>query len=123
MTTAAESPFSKGRCERTVGLIKNGLRKLKEDGVKWKKEIILYWIVMARNTLQMVGGYSPYQLVFGRNPEIPILTGDVSPSMKEELPNASLREILEYAHKAKEIYVQQEADRKGRERITSERIR
>ena len=72
----------------------------------------MYWIVMARNTLQMVEGYSPHQLVFGRNPEIPIMTGDVSPSMTEELPDTSLREILEYAHKAREIYVQQEADRK-----------
>ena len=68
-----------------------------------KREILLYWIVMARNTLQ---------LVFGRNPEIPIMTGDVNPSMTEELPNTSLREILEYAHKARVIYVQQEADRK-----------
>ena len=89
-----------------------GLIKLKGDRVEWKKEIILNWIVMARNTLQMVGGYSPHQLVFGRNPEIPILTGDVSPSMTEELPDVTLREILEYAHKAREIYVQQEADRK-----------
>ena len=32
--------------------------------------------------------------------------------MTEELPDTSLREILEYAHKAREIYVQQEADRK-----------
>ena len=95
MTTASESPFSNGRCEKTMRLIKDGLRKLKEEGVQWKKEIILYWIVMARNTLQMVGGYSPHQLVFGRNPEISILTGDVSLSMTEELPDASLREILE----------------------------
>ena len=32
--------------------------------------------------------------------------------MMEELPNVTLREILEYAHEVREIYVQQEADRK-----------
>ena len=95
MTIAAESTFSNGRREKTVGLIKDGLRKLQEEGVEWKREILLYWIVMARNTLQMVGGYSPHQLVFGRNSEIPIMKGDVSPIMTEELPDTSLREILE----------------------------
>ena len=49
--------------------------KVTEEGVEWKGEILLYWIVMVRNTLQIVGGYSPYQLVFGRNPEILIMTG------------------------------------------------
>ena len=48
VTTAAECPFSNGRFERTVGLIKDGLRKLKEGGVECKKGIILFWIVMAK---------------------------------------------------------------------------
>ena len=83
LATAVECPFSNGRHERTVGLIKDGLRKLKESGLEWKKEIILNWICMSRNTLQMVGGHSPHQLVFGKNPKILILTGDMSPSMTE----------------------------------------
>ena len=68
--------------------------------------------MLAQKKLQMVWGYSPHQLVFGRNPEIPILTGYMSPSMTEEILEETLREILEYAHKAREIYIQQEADRK-----------
>ena len=38
ITTASQSPFSNGRCERTVGLIKDGLRKMKEEGAGWRRE-------------------------------------------------------------------------------------
>ena len=67
---------------------------------------MLNWIVMARNMLQMVGGYSPQQLVFGRNPEITILPGDVSPSMTEESPDLTLRETLEYAYRREKFETQ-----------------
>ena len=72
---------------------------MKEEGAQWRREIML-----AQKKLQMVWGYSPHQLVFRRNPEMPILTGDMSPSMTEEILEETLREILEYAHKAREIY-------------------
>ena len=33
LTTAAESPWSNGKCERMVGLLKNCMRKMKEEGI------------------------------------------------------------------------------------------
>ena len=73
MTTAAESPWSNGLCEKTVGLIKDVLRKLREESIN--KNIALAWSVSARNTLMNNGGFSPCQLVFGKNPILPNVIG------------------------------------------------
>ena len=65
MTTPAESPWSNGLCERTVGLIKDQLRKLRDgEGVSWK--LALPWATLARNCLMNNGGFAPNQLVFGK---------------------------------------------------------
>src|SRR5215469_17901714 len=65
--TASFSPWSNGICEKTVGILKESLRKLKEDGGS-NKEIALDWTVNARNTLNMSSGFSSHQLVFGKKP-------------------------------------------------------
>ena len=41
------------------------MRKLKEEGVR-RKEYALAWAVSARNTLEMIGGYTSSQKVFGK---------------------------------------------------------
>ena len=65
--TASFSPWRNGICEKTVGILKESLRKLKEDGGS-NKEIALDWTINARNTLNMSSGFSPHQLVFGKKP-------------------------------------------------------
>ena len=42
------------------------MRKLKEGG-NIKKELYLAWAVSARNSLEIIGGYTPNQKVFGHN--------------------------------------------------------
>src|SRR5215469_1026125 len=57
--SASESPWSNDKCVRMVGLLKEGMRKLKEDGVKDKK-MCLAWMVSAQNGM-MNSGFSPNQ--------------------------------------------------------------
>ena len=45
--TAAESPWSNGKCEKMVGLIKDAIRKMEED-VGGDLETTLYWAVAAK---------------------------------------------------------------------------
>ena len=40
------------------------MRKLKKEGVK-RKEFELAWAIMARNSIEMLEGYSPNQKVLG----------------------------------------------------------
>ena len=46
-----------------MGLLKETMRKLKEKGVQ-KKEFGFTWEIMARNSLEILGGYFPNQKVF-----------------------------------------------------------
>ena len=53
LTTAAESPFQNGLCERVHGVTDMMLLKLKEENEKTDSQTLLSWANMARNSLQM----------------------------------------------------------------------
>ena len=42
----------------------------------------LAWVINAKNTLHSVHGYSPNQLVFGRNPKLPAFLNDKLPTLE-----------------------------------------
>ena len=69
-TTAANSPWSNGVCERHNGLIAESFDKIIED-VQCSAQIALAWATNAKNCLANNFGYSPYMLVFGKNPRFP----------------------------------------------------
>ena len=110
--TAAESPWSNGKCEKMVGLLKDAMRKM-HDECEGNLETILYWAVSAKNALHNQRGFSPNQLVFGRNPALPDLQKDVSASgLKEENEEDVMRHNLEAIHKSRKIHIMQEADKR-----------
>ena len=69
-TTAAESPWSNGIVERHNAILYESMMKTIND-THCDPEIALAWAVSAKNTLQTNAGYSPSQLVFGRNVNLP----------------------------------------------------
>ena len=116
LATAAESPWSNGLCEKTVGLLKESLRKMRDDG-EVDLAIALRWAVSARNCLMNNGGFSPNQLVFGKNPSLPNLTGEVSssPASREKgLEESLVRDSLNAMHKAREAFIKNESCNKIR---------
>ena len=74
-TMAAESPRSNGVVERHNDVIGNMVDKIMAD-TDCSLEIALAWAVNAKNSLHSVYGYSPNQLVFGRNPNLPSCFND-----------------------------------------------
>ena len=42
----------------------------------------LYWVINAKNALKMWSGFSSYQLVFGRNPNMPSILTDNPPALE-----------------------------------------
>ena len=70
-TTGADSPFSNGICERHNGLIADSFNKLHDEFPDVDPNILLAWATNAKNSLANSHGYSPYMLIFGRNPTIP----------------------------------------------------
>ena len=75
ITTSGYSPWSNSTCERHNLILTEILVKLREShAYDW--EASLCWAVIAKNTLNSVNGFSPYQIVFCRNPNLPSAFGD-----------------------------------------------
>ena len=92
-----------------MGLIKDSLRKLKEERIP--RNIALTWTVGAKNSLMIKGGFSPNQLVFGKKLSIPNITGELIPVLTEIGGEEDyLKNTLEGMRMAREIHTQQEND-------------
>ena len=74
-TTPAESPWSNGLNEQQDGILGEMVKKTIEDTHN-NFEIALAWAISAKNILYNVHGFSPNQLVFSRNPNLPSFLND-----------------------------------------------
>ena len=70
LTTPAEAPWSNGTVERHNDVLAKMVYKIQQD-TGCCEEIALSWALQAKNSLVNVYGFSPYQLVIGRNPNVP----------------------------------------------------
>ena len=105
--TAAEAPFSNGICERHNALIgKMTIKIMKEE--RCKLQVALMWAVHAKNSLLNIFGFSPYQLVFGFNPNIPGNSNNKLPALTTIPPEEHVREHLNCLHKARQAYIEAE---------------
>ena len=66
ITTAAESPFQNGLCERVHAVTDMMLLKLEEENWKIDSQTLLSWANMARNSIQIWNGFSSHQLILGK---------------------------------------------------------
>ena len=94
-TTAAESPFQNGVCERNHAVTDMMLQKMEEQCPGTSSDILLCWANMAKNSLQMWHGYSSYQVVFGKNPNLPKIMADHVPALRGSTTSEILAEHLE----------------------------
>ena len=113
LTTAAESPFSNGICERLNGVLGNLVNKiLHEAGCEI--EMALAWAVSARNALDNNSGFSPNQLVFGFNPAIPDIFHNELPGLEDASKSDLLRRNLNALHIARQAFIKFESDERIR---------
>ena len=110
-TTPGESPFSNGIVERGNTMLYETMMKTKED-CKCSIETALAWAVCAKNCLQNVNGYSPNQLVLGRNVNLPSVAHDKLPALEHPTHSDMVRENLNTMHKARENFIKSEASEK-----------
>lgn len=114
ITTAAESPFQNGLCERVHAVTDTMLLKLKEENGKMDKQTLLCWANMARNSLSMWNGFSSHQLVFGHNPNLPSIMTDKLPALEGTTQSEAFAKHLNVLHDARKAYIQTEADERLR---------
>lgn len=82
-TTAASSPWSNGVLEKHNQTLTEILLKVKTDN-GCDRKTVLEWALMAKNSVDIVHGYSPYQLVFGQNPNLPSVLTDRPPARRDK---------------------------------------
>lgn len=122
LNTAAESPFSNGLCERNHAVIDEMVRKILADNPGCSLTIALSWAVHAKNSLQMVGGYSPYQLVFGRNPILPSVMVDELPALEGTTISETFAIHLNALHAGRQAFIKAESSERIR-RALRHRVR
>ena len=113
-TTGTESPFQNGLCERNHAIVDNMLRKMTEQHHDTPLEILLSWVNMAKNSLQMTHGYSSYQLVFGKNPNLPNVMNAQLPALEGTTTSEILATHLNSLHAARTAFIQSEAEERIR---------
>ena len=105
LTTAAESPWSNGLCEKHNGIIGDMIHKTMNDGVH-DLELAIHWCITAKNALHNVYGYSPNQLVFGRNPNYPAVYSDKPPAQNQSTIGEHVLRNLQALHLSRQSFIQ-----------------
>ena len=68
---AAEAPWSNGTVEQYNAVLGKISKLLLDNYSQYPTDFIVSWAVIAKNALHICYGFSPNQLVFGRNPNWP----------------------------------------------------
>ena len=121
LCTAAESPWSNGMCERLNGVLKDNVLKIMEEN-KCSLETALAWAVAARNSLHNNHGFSPNQLVFSFNTNIPNIINDKPPALENVTSSQVVADNLEALRKSREEFIKADANERIR-RALSKNIR
>ena len=119
ITTAAEAPWSNGLVENHNGVIGEAVFKILEE-VNCSLEVALCWAVNAKNSLQNIFGFSPHQLVFGTNPNLPSVLTDKLPALEGVTGSELIAKHLNAMHKAREEFIKLEASEKLRRALRAQ---
>ena len=112
-TTAAESPWSNGICERHNQVLAYMITTTMAD-TGCCLTLAVCWAINAKNCLHSVHGYSPYQLVFGRNPRLPAILTDKPPAFDGVTSEKILRDTLNALHCNRKAFTASESSEKIR---------
>lgn len=118
-TTAAESAWSNGLCERHNGIIADMVAKIQAD-CRCTLELALSWATSAKNAMSSTYGFSPNQLVFGQNVRLPDVHNDKLSAHNESCSSALIANHLIALHKARQAFVAQESCEKLRRALNKQ---
>jgi hypothetical protein len=108
LTTAAQSPWQNGICEKNHQLVDTMWIRMKNDFPETSPKTLLAWANMAKNSLRMVYGYSPNQLIFGINPVLPNILSAGPPALEGRPFSETLAKHLDALHGARKAFIESE---------------
>ena len=110
-STAAESPWLNGLCERHNTFLGESIDKIIED-TNCSLSTVVSLAVSVKNALQNNYGYSPNQLVFGQYPNFPNVLTDSLPASEGVTCSQTIASNLNAMHKAREAFILAESSEK-----------
>ena len=108
-TTSAYSPHQNGVNERNHAIVDLMMTRMIESDSELSPELALCWALQAKNSLENVYGFSPYQLHIGYNPILPSATRDGPPALESVTKSKALSRHLNAMHAAREAFVEMES--------------
>ena len=117
-STAAESPWSNGINERHNGVLGEMIVKTMND-CHCDLQTALMWSLAAKNSLANVYGFSPQQLVFGKNAAFPSNLHNKLPALDEEFSSEIMRDNLNVLHIARQNFIKLESCAKVKKALRS----
>ena len=109
--TAAYSPNQNGTNERNHAIVDSMIVKMRMHDPDMPASIALTWALMAKNTLQNISGFSPFQIVFGQNPVLPSVYAAGPSGLEEAVMAKSVAKNINAMHLAREAYIAGESDK------------
>ena len=103
---AAYSPSQNGVCECNHVVVDDCVSKILEDNPELELDVALVWAINAKNAMQMVFRYSPYQLVFGVNPNLPSTLIDKPPALEGTIISEIFAKHLNALHAGRRVFIQ-----------------
>ena len=117
-STAGEPPQSNGITERHNAILDKMINKmLLHKSNKYPIDVMVAWAVSAKNALHNYYGYSPNQLVFGKNPNYPSILVDKAIALEGKTSSELIANHLNAMHAARQAFIQSEASEKLRRAI------
>ena len=101
-TSATETPWINELCERYSAVLEEMVEKTLDD-VHCSLEVAVTWANAAKNSLQIIHGFAPAQLVFGYTPMLPSVQTNKPPALSSENAYSNLVEENLRAMKAARI--------------------
>ena len=88
------------------------------DDSKCDIDLAMHWSVAAKNSLLNVYGYSPNQLVFGKNPSLPSTHVNDLPAQTSTSTTEYITKTLQALHSARRAFIQQESSERLRRALS-----
>ena len=108
--TAANSPWSNGSCERhNATLTETYLKLLAFNSLHLTKSVLIKYACFAKNTFLNNHGYSPQQLIFGENPNIPTVLNATTPALENVTTSQLLRDHIVALASSRQQYLASES--------------
>ena len=116
-TGAGYAAWMNGLNERNHAVVDRCLAKILVDNPRMDPSIALAWAVTAKNSYPMHGGYSSFQLVFGKQPKLPDIMSDKLPALEGVTTSESVAAHITAMYAGRKAFTEAMYDEKVRKAL------